>query len=124
MYKNNVELKKTAKKRIRKRIKKKIRGTRERPRVYVFKSNRYIYAQVINDEEGKVITSASTLEKTFREKRKNSKNQEACQFLGEILTKRLKERKIKTIIFDRGIHPYHGRIKVLADSVRKGGIIF
>lgn len=124
MYKDKVELKKKAKGRIRKRIKKKIRGTSERPRVFIFKSNRYIYAQVINDEDGKVITSASTLEKNFKERSKNSKNQEACQFLGEILTKRLKERKIKTIIFDRGIYPYHGRIKVLADSVRKGGIIF
>jgi large subunit ribosomal protein L18 len=119
-----VKLKKKAKGRIRRRIKKKIRGTAERPRVFIFKSNRYIYAQVINDEDGKVITSASTLEKNFREKSKNSKNQEACQSLGEILTKRLKERKIKTIIFDRGTYPYHGRIKVLADSVRKGGIIF
>jgi large subunit ribosomal protein L18 len=124
VYKDKVELKKKAKGRIRKRIKKKIRGTSERPRVFIFKSNRYIYAQVINDEDGKVITSASTLEKNFKERSKNSKNQEACQFLGEILTKRLKERKIKTIIFDRGIYPYHGRIKVLADSVRKGGIIF
>jgi len=124
VYKDKVELKKKAKGRIRKRIKKKIRGTSERPRVFIFKSNRYIYAQVINDEDGKVITSASTLEKNFRERSKNSKNREACQFLGEILTKRLKERKIKTIIFDRGIYPYHGRIKVLADSVRKGGIIF
>ena len=59
-----------------------------------------------------------------REKIKKYKNQEACQALGEILAKRLKEKKIKTAIFDRGIYPYHGRIKVLADSVRKGGIIF
>lgn len=124
MYKDKVELKKKAKGRIRKRIKKKIRGTSERPRIFVYKSNRYVYTQVINDEAGKVITSASTLEKNFRGKNKKYKNQEACQALGEILVNRLKEKKIKTVIFDRGIHPYHGRIKILADSVRKGGIIF
>lgn len=124
MYKDKVELKKKAKGRIRKSIRKKINGTVERPRIFVFKSNRYVYVQVINDEDGKVLTSASTLEKGFREKSKNCKNQEACQALGEILAKRLKEKKIKTAIFDRGIYPYHGRIKVLADSVRKGGIIF
>jgi len=124
MYKDKVKLKKRAKERIRKRISKKIRGTGERPRVFVFKSNRYVYAQVINDEEGAVLTSASTLEKDFREKNKNHKNQETCQALGEILTKRLKEKKIKTIIFDRGVYPYHGRIKVLAETIRKGGVIF
>ena len=124
MYKDKVKLKKKAKGRIRKRIKKKIRGTSERPRIFVYKSNRYVYTQVINDEAGKVITSASTLEKNFRERNKKYKNQEACQALGDILANRLKEKKIKTVIFDRGIHPYHGRIKILADSVRKGGIIF
>ena len=124
MYKDKVKLKKRAKERIRKRISKKIRGTEERPRIFVFKSNRYVYAQVINDVEGAVLASASTLEKNFRVKNKNHKNQEACQALGEILAKRLKEKKIKTIIFDRGVYPYHGRIKVLADSIRKGGISF
>jgi len=124
VFKDKVELKKKAKERIRKRIRKKIIGTGERPRVFVFKSNRYVYAQVINDEDGTVLTSASTLEKNFRGKNKSYKNQEACQALGEILSKRMKEKKIKTVIFDRGIYPYHGRIKVLADSVRKGGIIF
>ncbi len=124
MYKDKVELKKKAKGRIRKSIRKKINGTIERPRIFIFKSNRYVYAQAINDEDGKVLTSASTLEKGFRAKSKNFKNQEACQALGEILAKRLKEKNIKTAIFDRGIYPYHGRIKVLADSIRKGGVIF
>ena len=124
MYKDKVELKKKAKGRIRKSIRKKINGTIERPRIFIFKSNRYVYAQAINDKDGKVLTSASTLEKGFRAKSKNFKNQEACQALGEILAKRLKEKNIKTAIFDRGIYPYHGRIKVLADSIRKGGVIF
>ncbi len=124
MYKDKVELKKKAKRRIRKSIRKKINGTVERPRIFVFKSNRYVYVQVIDDRGGKVMASASTLEKGFREKSKNFKNQEACQALGKILAERLKEKKIGTAIFDRGVYPYHGRIKVLADSIRKGGIIF
>jgi len=124
VYKDKVELKKKAKRRIRKSIRKKISGTVERPRIFVLKSNRYVYVQVINDEDGKVMASASTLEKGFREKSKNFKNQEACQALGEILAKRMKEKKIGTAIFDRGVYPYHGRIKALADSIRKGGIIF
>jgi large subunit ribosomal protein L18 len=124
VYKDKVELKKKAKGRIRRSIRKKISGTVERPRIFVFKSNRYVYVQVINDEDGKILTSASTLEKGFREKSKNYKNQEACQALGETLAKRLKEKKIGIAIFDRGIYPYHGRIKALADSIRKGGIIF
>lgn len=124
MYKNKTELKKKTKKRIRKRIRKKISGTAEWPRVYVFKSNRYVYIQAINDEDGTVLTSASTLEKDFRKKHKNHKNLETSQVLGEILAQRLKEKKIKKIVFDRGIYPYHGRIKALAEGIRKGGITF
>lgn len=124
MLKDQAELKKKAKERIRKRIRKKIRGTLERPRVFVFKSNHYIYAQVINDENGGVLASASTLEKEFREKNKNHKNREACEKLGEILAKRLKEKKIEKVVLDRGIYPYHGRIKALAEAMRKGGVVF
>lgn len=124
MYKNKVELKKQTKKRIRKRVRKKLRGANHRPRVHIFKSNRYIYTQVINDENSEVLASASTLEKEFREKNKNYKNLKASQALGEILAKRLKKKKIERIVFDRGIYPYHGRIKALAEAIRKGGITF
>ena len=124
MYKDKVTLKKIAKERIRKRISKKIRGTSLRPRVYVFKSNRYIYAQVIDDENSQILASASTLEKEYKEKNKNFKNVEACQVIGGILAKRLKQKKIGRVVFDRGIYPYHGRIKALAEAMRKGGFIF
>ncbi|MGB9836813.1 MAG: 50S ribosomal protein L18 [Candidatus Saccharicenans sp.] len=117
-------MKKLRKKRIRARIRKKIKGTPERPRVLVVKSNRYVYAQVIDDLSGRVITSASTLEKDFREKAKNTKNKEACQLLGSILAKRLKEKNIQAIVFDRGMYPYHGRVKVLAEALRAEGISF
>jgi large subunit ribosomal protein L18 len=117
-----VELKKRTKERIRKRIKKKIRGTSERPRVFVSKTNRYVYTQVVNDENGQILVSASTLEKDFREKHKNCKNVEACKTLGKILAMRLKKKKIERVIYDRGIHPYHGRIKALAEAMRSEGL--
>lgn len=124
MYKDKIILKKIAKERIRKRIKKKIRGTSESPRVYIFKSNRYVYTQVIDDENGHILASASTLEKEFKEKNKNYKNMEACQILGGMLAKRLKQKKIEKVVFDRGIYSYHGRIKALAEAMRKGGLVF
>lgn len=124
MYKDKISVKKIAKDRIRKRIRKKIHGTSERPRVHVFKSNRYVYTQVINDEDGRILASASTLEKEFKEKNKNFKNVEACQTLGEMLAKRLKAKKIESVIFDRGVYRYHGRIKAVAEAMRKGGLIF
>ncbi|MFQ6108443.1 MAG: 50S ribosomal protein L18 [Candidatus Aminicenantales bacterium] len=124
MYKDKVRVKKIARERIRKRIRKKIHGNAEFPRVYVFKSNRYIYIQAIDDGNGKVLASASTLEKEFKDKHKNTKNREASQLLGEIMAKRLKGKKIKRIVFDRGISPYHGRVKELAEAMRKGGLVF
>ena len=124
MYKDKVALKKMAKERIRRRIRKKIKGTSERPRVYVFKSNRYVYTQVIDDENGHILASASTLEKEFKGKNKNFKNIEACQVLGGMLADKLKQEKIERVIFDRGIYPYHGRIKAFAEAMRKGGLVF
>jgi large subunit ribosomal protein L18 len=124
VFKNNVEVKKKSRSRIRKRIRKKIQGTEDRPRVLIGKSNRYIYAQVIDDEKGVVLASASTLEKEFKTKNKNTKNLEASKKLGELLSKRLKEKKIDQIIFDRGISPYHGRVKELAEALRKNELKF
>ncbi|HAR36179.1 MAG TPA: 50S ribosomal protein L18 [Acidobacteria bacterium] len=124
MLKSKSEIKKLRKQRIRKRIRKKLRGTPDRPRVLVVKSNRYIYAQVIDDLSGRVITSASTLEKEFREKAKNFKNKEACALLGAVLARRLKEKNINSIVLDRGLYPYHGRVKVLAEALRAEGLAF
>ncbi len=124
MYKNKVILKKIAKQRIRKRIRKKIEGNAETPRVFIFKSNRYIYTQAVDDENGKILASASTLEKEFKEKNRKYKNIGASKLLGETMAKRLKQKKIKTIVFDRGISPYHGRVKALAEAMRKGGLVF
>jgi large subunit ribosomal protein L18 len=124
VLKEKVSIKKEAKIRIRKRIRKTLRGTAERPRVFVFKSNRYIYTQAVNDDNGSVLASASTVEKAFRELSKNFKNLQSCEKLGEILAQRLKERNIEKVVFDRGIYPYHGRIRALAEAMRKGGLVF
>ena len=124
MHKDKSENRKRIKARIRRRIRAKVRGSADRPRVYVFKSNRYIYAQAVNDENGMVLVSACTLEKALKEKIKNTKNKDACQSLGQVLAERLKEKKIERIVFDRGIYPYHGRVKTLADALRKGGLAF
>lgn len=124
MHKEISEIKKKSKERIRKRIRKKIRGTPGRPRIFVFKSNRYVYLQAVDDEKGAVLATASTLEKEVKDKSKNSKNKEACQHLGEIFAKRLKDVKVEEIVFDRGIYPYHGRIRTLAEAMRKEGLVF
>jgi large subunit ribosomal protein L18 len=124
VYKNNVEVKRLAKSRIRKRIRKKISGSPERPRVLVTRSNRFLYVQAIDDLNGEVLSAASTLEKEFQEKHKNFKNADAAQALGDMFSKRLKKKKIENIVFDRGLYPYHGRIKNLAEALRKGGLTF
>jgi large subunit ribosomal protein L18 len=124
MFKDKTTVKKEARKRIRKRIRKKVKGTLERPRVFVKKSNRYIYAQVIDDESHRTVIAASSLEAEFQKKNKNTKNRTAAEALGKILAERLKRKKIKTIVFDRGTYPYHGRIKQLAEVLRKEGLIF
>ncbi|MEW5901550.1 MAG: 50S ribosomal protein L18 [Acidobacteriota bacterium] len=124
MLKNKSEKQKIIKARIRKRIRAKIRGTAQRPRVFVFKSNRYLYAQAIDDELRAVVVAASTLEKDFREKNKNSKNKAAGETLGQVLARRLKEKNIDRVVFDRGTYPYHGRIRALAEALRKGGLAF
>ena len=124
MHKNKSKLKKKINARVRKRIRQKVSGTAERPRVIVFKSNRYLYVQAINDDGGTVLATACTLEKAFKEKNKNFKNSEASENLGKLLALRLKEKKIEKIAFDRGTYPYHGRVKTLADTLRKGGLVF
>ena len=124
MFKKKTLLKSEARKRIRKRIRKKITGTAERPRVFVFKSNRYIYTQAIDDVTGRIVVAASSQEKEFKEKKKKVKNMEASKAVGEMIAKRLKSKKIKQVVFDRGIYPYHGRVKALAEAMRKEGLNF
>lgn len=124
MLKDKVVIKQMKKARIRQRIRKTVQGTAERPRLHVFKSNRYMYTQAVNDENGTILAAASTLEKDFRAVHQNTRNLSGCEKLGEIMARRLKDKNIAKIVFDRGIYPYHGRIKVLAEALRKGGLTF
>jgi large subunit ribosomal protein L18 len=111
-----------ARERRKKRIKKKIQGTLARPRLCIYKSNRYIYAQIIDDLRGITLVSASSL---AREKeRKNYKSVEVARKVGEELGKLAIKKGIKKIVFDRSGYPYHGRIKALAEGVREQGVEF
>ena len=102
-------------------IRKRISGTPERPRMTVTRSNRRISVQIIDDTKGHTLASASTLEKEFRDIKANING--AAQ-LGEAMGKRLLEKNIKTVVFDRNGYLYHGVIKALADGTRKAGIEF
>lgn len=108
----------------KKRALKKIVGTLEKPRLAVFRSHLHIYAQLIDDKNGKTLTSCSTVEKTFDPILENTATQTAAYRIGTELAKRALEKEIQTVVFDRGSRPYHGRIKQLAEGARKEGLIF
>ncbi|KDE49716.1 50S ribosomal protein L18 [Geobacillus sp. CAMR12739] len=100
----------------------KIFGTAERPRLSVFRSNKHIYAQIIDDTKSSTIVSASTLDKEFGLDSTN--NIEAAKKVGELVAKRALEKGIKKVVFDRGGYLYHGRVKALADAAREAGLEF
>lgn len=116
-----IEGKRDRRKKRRLHIRKKIAGTSERPRMSVFRSNRRIYIQVVDDLRGVTIVSASNLEQGTRD---IPKSVEGGQRLGEIIAGRLKEKSIQSVVFDRGGYRYHGIIKAVADGAREAGIIF
>ena len=102
-------------------IRKRIFGTAEKPRMTVFRSNRSLSIQIIDDSKGHTLVSASTLERDLKNIKANVAG--AVQ-LGEIMGKRLLEKDIKTVIFDRNGYLYHGLVKAMADGTRKAGILF
>ena len=104
-----------------KRVRAKVFGTPERPRLNVFRSEKNIYAQVIDDVAGNTLVSASSLEKGFEGKGNNC---EAAAKVGEAIGQRAKDKGIDTVVFDRGGYLYHGRIKALAEGARKAGLEF
>ena len=108
----------------RRRIRGKIHGTAERPRLAVFRSARHIYAQIINDDLGQVLTSASSLDRQLRGSLKNGGNADAAKEVGKLLAERAAEKEIGIVTFDRSGFKYHGRLKALADAVREGGLKF
>ena len=117
----NKNSKKGQKEKRHRRVRAKIYGTEERPRLCVFKSNKHIYAQIINDEKGLTLISASDLE--IKDLKKDKKI-DLAQKVGELIGKKAKDKKIETVVFDRGGFRYHGRVKTLAEEARKQGLQF
>ncbi len=116
--------KRNARHRAHKRIRKKVNGTASRPRLAVFRSLKGIYVQAIDDETGNTISSASTLEKEFKDLGKAGGNVEAAKTVGSFIARRLIEKGVSEAVFDRGGFLYHGRIKALADAAREAGLKF
>ena len=104
------------------RIRKDLKGTSERPRLNVFRSNANITAQIIDDEKGVTLVSASTLEKEL--KITNGGNVEAAKLIGAEIAKRAKKAKLTKVVFDRGGYLYHGRVAALAEAARENGLEF
>ena len=104
------------------RARAKIKGTASTPRVSVFRSNRHMFVQVIDDSTGKTILS-NTIEPKTKSKAKSAKT-EAAALIGETIAQKAKEAGISKVVFDRGGFRYHGRVKALADGLRKGGLQF
>jgi len=109
------------KQRVRYQLRKKAAG---RVRLSVFRSGRHIYAQLIDDAQGKTLAAASTAEKAVLGSVKNGASIEAAKAVGAAIAKRAKEAKVEHIVFDRGGYLFHGRIKALADAAREAGLAF
>ena len=113
--------KKEIRKRIHVRIRRKLRGTAERPRLAIYRSVAHIYAQVIDDVDGKTLVSASSVDKSGKT---NGGNVAAAKAIGKLVAERAKEKGVKQVVFDRGGYQYHGRVKALADAAREAGLEF
>jgi large subunit ribosomal protein L18 len=117
--------KKEIRNRIHRRIRRKLSGTSERPRLAVFRSVAHIYAQVIDDTEGKTLVSASSVGKSGTGVPSGSGgNVKAAKAIGKLVAERAREKGIKSVVFDRGGYVYHGRVKALADAAREAGLEF
>ena len=100
------------------------RAAGERKRLSVFRSSKHIYAQVIDDDRGATLASASSLEETAREGLKTGASVDAAKAVGKLIAQRAQEKGVKDVIFDRGAYLYHGRVKALAEAAREGGLNF
>ncbi len=106
------------------RLRKKVSGTTERPRLAVFRSLNNIYAQVIDDVEGKTVVSASSIEPGQRSQNAGKAKRDVAKEIGQLVAKRAAEAGIQSVVFDRGGYQYHGRVKALGDAAREGGLRF
>jgi len=122
MNKSKQKILKKKKRRIS--IRKKVFGTKERPRLCVYRSLKYLYCQIIDDTEGKTLVSATSFTKELKEKFKNCRNIETAKYIGQIIAQNAVSKGISDVVFDRSGFKYHGRIKALADEARKNGLNF
>jgi large subunit ribosomal protein L18 len=106
----------------RRKIRAKVSGSAEWPRLAVFRSNSHIYTQLIDDQRGVTLASASTLDAELKGKAKC--NIEGAKIIGTLIAKRAQAKKLEKVVFDRGGYNYHGKIKALADAAREGGLTF
>jgi large subunit ribosomal protein L18 len=106
------------------RVRNKVSGTSSTPRLNVYRSNCYIYAQVIDDSKGVTLVSASSTEKALQNDLKGKTKQEQAFVVGTTIAKRATEKGIKSVVFDRGGYPFNGRVKQLADGARSSGLEF
>jgi large subunit ribosomal protein L18 len=109
---------------IRRRYRQAVRGTANRPRLSVYRSLRHVYAQIIDDDSGVTLVSASTLEKAASGSLKGTGNREAGTMLGKLIAERAKENGVESVVFDRGGFRYHGVIRAIADGAREAGLKF
>jgi len=109
---------------VRRRIRKKLAGTPERPRLCVFRSQKHIYVQIIDDDAGRTLCAASSQDKDFGGPGQRGADVKTAQAVGRMIAARAKEKGLESVVFDRGGFRYHGRIKALADAAREGGLKF
>ncbi|SHG11774.1 50S ribosomal protein L18 [Ornithinibacillus halophilus] len=114
--------KNVSRKRRHARVRKNLVGTQERPRLNVYRSNKHIYAQLIDDNAGVTLVSASTVDKELNVESTGSVD--AATKVGELIAKRAQDKGFKSVVFDRGGYLYHGRVKALADAAREAGLEF
>lgn len=110
--------------RIHERIRKTLIGSSARPRLAVFRSNKHIYAQVIDDSKGATVTAASTLDVDAKKDLKQGGNIAAAKAVGKLVAERAKAKGVEAVLFDRGGYLYHGRVKALAEAAREAGLKF
>ena len=120
-------LKNTMERRMRRKasIRKRVSGTTSRPRLTIYRSLKHVYAQIVDDTQGRTIISTSSLSKELREQAKSAKSEiEVCKLVGIAMAKKALEKNIQEVLFDRNGYLYHGRVRAVADGAREGGLKF
>ncbi len=119
-----MDLRKKARLRRKRSIRKRVVGSGQRPRLCVFRSSRHIYAQVVDDSSGYTLAAASTMEKEVKDHSGFNNKVEVANFIGELVAKRVMEKGVKKIVFDRNGFLYHGRVKAVSEGARAAGLEF